>query len=181
MYTPIVIDVLILLVVVLTVIIVVTAVAHIWADVPFVPTPKCVREDMLMMAALRGGEKVYDLGAGDARLLIAAKRVCPSITAFGVEVVPTIWMLGKVRIVLSGQKIKLFLRNILSQDVSDADCIFLYLIPSLMRKLESKFDAELRPGTRVVSYAFPFPTKKPVQEKFVKGLAGKTALRLYEW
>lgn len=174
-------DLLLLFIIILTAIIVVTAISHIWADVPFIPTPRCVWEEMLKMAKLSGKEKVYDLGAGDARLLIAAKRAHPSITAVGVEIVPTIWTLGKFRIWLSRQKIEFFLRNVLTQDVSDADCIFLYLIPGLMQKLEKKFDAELTPGTKVISYAFYFPSKKPVKEQSVKGLAGKTKLRLYEW
>ena len=175
-------DFLLLFVILFTAIVVVTAVAHIWADVPFIPTPKSVREEMLRLAALHGGEKIYDLGAGDARLLIAAKRAYPSITAVGVEIVPTIWVLGKLRIWCSRQKVELLLRNALSQDVSDAGCIFLYLIPGLMKKLEKKFDAELTPGTRVISYAFSFPSKKPLIEQSVRGLAGgKTKLRVYEW
>jgi len=181
-YTFAVIDLLLGFVILLTAIVVVTAVAHIWADVPFIPTPKCVREEMLRLAALHGGEKIYDLGAGDARLLIAAKHAHPSITAVGVEIVPTIWALGKFRIWCSRQKVELFLRNALSQNVSDADCIFLYLIPGLMKKLEKKFDTELPPGAKVISYAFSFPSKKPLMEQSVRGLAGgKTKLRLYQW
>tara|TARA_Y100000310_G_C20633356_1_gene789829 strand:- start:83 stop:628 length:546 start_codon:yes stop_codon:yes gene_type:complete len=180
-YTRDVIDFLLLLVIILTAIIVVTAVAHIWADVPFVPTPRKVGEEMLDFVELKGKEVVYDLGAGDARLLIAAKRRYPSITATGVEIVPTVWAYGRLRIWLSRQKVKLFLRSVLVQDVSDADCIFLYLIPGLMQKLEKKFDKELKPGTKVVSYAFPFPTKKPIKEKSVPWLKGKSKLFLYEW
>ena len=175
------IDLLLLFIIILTAVIVVTAISHIWADVPFIPTPKCVYEEMLRLADLKGTEKVYDLGAGDARLLIAAKRKHPTISATGVEIVSTVWMLGKFRIWLSRQKIDFYLQNALTQDVSDADCIFLYLIPRLMKKLEMKFDAELKPGTKVISYAFSFPSKKPISELQVKGLAGKTKLRVYEW
>ncbi|PIR52799.1 SAM-dependent methyltransferase [Candidatus Peregrinibacteria bacterium CG10_big_fil_rev_8_21_14_0_10_49_10] len=174
-------DVLLLFAILITLFIVVTVVAHIWIAVPFIPTPKHVGEEMLHFAGLQGSETLYDLGAGDARLLIYAKRKYPSITAIGVEFVPTVWLLGKVRIWISRQTVELRLKDVLKQDVSDADCIFLYLIPSLLTKLEKKFDAELKPGTKVVSYAFQFPHKKPVQEKSVPWLTGQRKLRMYVW
>jgi len=175
------IDLLLLLVIILTALIVVTAIAHIWVKVPFIPTPKNVVKDMLEYAELKGDETIYDLGAGDARLLISAKRMYPSISAVGVELIPTVWFLGKLRIWFSHQKVKFHLRNALAQDVSDADCIFLYLIPSVMKDLEHKFDEELKPGTKVVSYAFQFPTNKSVKEKSVPWLTGERQLRMYEW
>ncbi len=41
-------------------------------------------------------------------------------------------------------------------DLRNADVIFLYLSPRWMDHLAPKFDRELRPGTRVLSHAFPF-------------------------
>lgn len=174
-------DLLILGVALLTLCIVITAVAHIWVAVPFIPTPHVVVEEMLTLAALTGKETVYDLGAGDARLLIAAKRRFPGIRAIGVELVPTVWLLGKLRILFSREEVVLRFNNALTENVSDADCIFLYLIPSLMQKLEAKFDRELRPGTTVISYAFPFPGRTPVKEKLVPWLTGKRNVRVYQW
>jgi hypothetical protein len=175
------IDVMIIFAVILTFAIVVTAVAHIWVAVPFIPTPMSVAKDMLEFAELRGNETLYDLGAGDARLLIVAKRVFPNITAIGVEIVPTVWFVGKLRILLSRQKVLLRMHNALSIDVSDADCIFLYLIPNMMKKLEEKFEKELKPGTKVISYAFSFPNKKAIKEQSVPWLTGERKLRMYEW
>ncbi len=168
-------------VILLTFFIVVTVVAHIWIAVPFIPTPKKVCKEMILFSGIAGGERVYDLGAGDARLLILAKRRYPSITAVGVEILPTVWLLGKLRIFLSRQKVELHLRNVLAQDVSDADCIFLYLMPDLLQKLEEKFDLELKSGTKVISYAFPFPNKHPIKEKDVPWLTGERKLRMYVW
>ncbi|PIQ76791.1 hypothetical protein COU78_04340 [Candidatus Peregrinibacteria bacterium CG10_big_fil_rev_8_21_14_0_10_49_24] len=175
------IDVLIAFSVFLTLAIVVTAVAHIWVAVPFIPTPMKVAKDMLEFAKLKGDETLYDLGAGDARLLIVAKRAYPNISAIGVEIVPTVWALGKLRILCSRQDVTLRMRNILSVNVSDADCIFLYLIPNMMKKLEDKFQKELKPGTKIVSYAFSLPNKTPVKEMSVPWLTGERKLRMYEW
>ncbi|RLF09866.1 MAG: RNA methyltransferase, partial [Thermoprotei archaeon] len=43
-------------------------------DVPFVATPEHVARRMLEMAQVGPGDIVYDLGAGDGRILIMAAR-----------------------------------------------------------------------------------------------------------
>ena len=165
----------------LTLCIVITVIAHIFIPVPFIPTPKKILRQLFAFAKIEDGEHVMDLGAGDARILIEAKKQFPSVQATGVEYVPTVWGLGKIRIWLSRQDVDLQLGDALKTDVSNVDCIILYLIPSLMAKLEKKFDEELKPGTRVISYAFAFPTKQPVNEEDVPWLTGERKLRMYVW
>ena len=40
----------------------------------YYPTPEIVVDKMLQMAAVKPGEKVYDLGSGDGRIVIMAAR-----------------------------------------------------------------------------------------------------------
>lgn len=136
---------------------------------------------MIRFAELNGTETVMDLGAGDARVLIRAKKLYPSIRAVGFEILPMVWVLGKLNILLSGRKIEWRRADALKQNVGDADCVLLYLFPKVMRELEKKFDRELRPGTKVVSYVFRFPGHEPVKEMPVPWLGGKNVLRLYRW
>ncbi|MDD5751251.1 MAG: hypothetical protein PHS73_01900 [Candidatus Peribacteraceae bacterium] len=150
-------------------------------DAPFLPTPKRVVREMIRLAGLTGNETVMDLGAGDARVLLAAKKQYPSIRAIGCEKLPFIWALGKCNVLLSRKAVEFRLGDALAQDVGDADCIFLYLFPEIMRTLEGKFDRELKPGTRVVSFVFTFPGRKPVQEVPLPWLGGTGTVRLYEW
>ena len=65
--------------------------------------------------------------------------------------------------------------------MGDADRIFLYLLPSVMEKLEKKFDAELKPGTRVVSNSFRFPSRKPIEEIPIDWYKEGRKLVVYEW
>lgn len=139
----------------------VTLVQHLFLTVPFIPTPARTVDAMIEAAQLRGTETVCDLGAGDARLLIAAKRRYPDCTAFGCELVWAVWLLGKLRIALAGQRIRLARTSVYAMDVREADVVFLYLFPSMMQKLADKFDRELRPGTTVISHAFRFPGREP--------------------
>jgi len=164
-----------------TLVIVITTVAHIWVPVPVVPTPNHIIDTALTMAKLKGDEVFLDMGAGDGRALILAKKRYPKITAIGTELIPTVWLYAKLRIWLSRQDVTLLLQDARKQDISKADCIFLYLIPGIMDEIQTKFDKELKPGTKVLSYAFAFPNKKPTEEKDVPWITGTRKLRLYTW
>src|SRR5438876_11693914 len=48
--------------------------AQLTFDVPYVPTPPVVVEEMLRLANVGPGDFVIDLGSGDGRILIAAAR-----------------------------------------------------------------------------------------------------------
>jgi len=157
------------------------AIFAIWAKVPFVPTPKRTVQAMLDEAKLKDGDTIYDLGAGDARMLIQAKRICPGIRAIGYEIVPFVWLLGRLRIWFSRVDVDLRWGNAIKKDVSDADCIVLYLITELMPKFEAKFNKELKPGVRVISHSFSFPGHEPVKKLLVPGWLGKERVLVYEW
>ena len=159
-----------------------TMIGALWVRVPFVPTSHRTAQTMLNLAALRPGETLYDLGAGDARLLIYAKRQIPTIRAIGYEIVPAVWLLGKIRILLSRQDVQLRFCNALKADLRDADCIVLYLITDVMPKFAAKFQRELKPGTRVISHAFPLPGYTPMETVAVPGLCGgKSRVYVYKW
>lgn len=162
--------------------IVLTAAVHIFLGAPYVPTPMSIVRTMIDLADIKSNEVVYDLGAGDARLLIEAKKAEPSITAVGFEIAPLVWILGKLRIVFSGQSVSLRMRSLLGADVSKADVVFLYLSPAVMHALREKFATELRPGTRIVSHGFVLPDREPLQIQRVHvPLWGSKNVYLYIW
>jgi precorrin-6B methylase 2 len=165
----------------LTLFLFVTVIGHFFVCVPFVPTPYAVVETMISFAGVKDGDVVYDLGAGDARALVAMKKRFPNVQATGIEYIPSVWFLGKVRIWLSRKNITFLCGDALKKNVSDADCIFLYLIPKMMKQLEEKFDKELKPGTRVVSYTFKFYKHHPVKEEEVRWFWWKRKMGLYVW
>ncbi len=159
-----------------------TVIGTIWAKVPFVPTPKKTNMAMIEAAGLKGSEVVYDLGAGDGRMLIRAKKKYPGIKAIGYEIVPVVWFLGRMRKTFLRSDVDLRFGDAFKADVSDADCVFLYMITSLMVKLSKKFDAELKPGTKVLSHAFQFWDKTPIKELEVPSHFGGTdRIYVYEW
>src|SRR5579872_5764987 len=51
---------------------------------PYYPTPETIVDKMLQLGGLKAGEKMFDLGSGDGRLVIAAARKYKA-NAVGVE------------------------------------------------------------------------------------------------
>lgn len=152
-----------------------------YTGVPYVPTPPNVVEAMITAARIKPKETVVDLGAGDARLLIAAKTAVPSIKARGCELAPTIWLLAKLRIWLAVKDVSLRIGDAFYQDIRDADVVFLYMMPEVLRKLEPKFTKELKKGARVVSHAFKFKNREPVRTVKVPGRFRDRTVLVYQW
>jgi hypothetical protein len=145
----------------------VTVLTSLWVLVPYVPTPPKVVKRMVHLAALQGNETVYDLGCGDGRILIEAKKKIPSITAIGIELPLGVWLLAKCRVFFSRLQIRIAMRDYRTVNLSDANVIFLYLFPEVMQSLVDKFNRELSPGTKVISHGFPFAGKTPIHEERV--------------
>ncbi len=174
-------DIIIFFVIILIVGVVLMSVSALFLKAPYVPTPIAVCKEMISLADLQGNETIYDLGAGDARLLSLAKDRYPNVTAKGSELAFPVFLWGKIKLILSGKKVEFHLKNLFAENLRDADCIFLYLMPGIMEKLIAKFDAELTPGTKIVSYAFSLHGKDPVEKKEVPWIQGKKYIYLYRW
>ena len=144
------------------IVILITMLTSLWILVPYVPTPPKVVKRMIELAKISGSETVYDLGCGDARILISAKKQYPGILATGYELPIGVWILARFRVWLSGLSINICMKDFRNVNFRDADIIFLYLLPKVMSPLMKKFNEELKPGTKIISHGFPFPEKEPI-------------------
>jgi len=148
---------------------------------PWVPLWKSDIRRMLQLAQVKEGENVYDLGAGDGRiLLIAAKEFKAKTTGFEISVLPYFVSYIKILIanIKSKYKIKIKFKNIYSQDLSAADVITIFLTPMAMKKLKPIFSKGLKPGCRIVSYAFSIPEWEA--DAISKPAKNKTSIYLYK-
>lgn len=127
---------------------------------PWVPTGKDNVEEMMRMADVRQGDRVADLGSGDGRVLVAAAK--RGAVAEGWEISPFMWLFSWWNIRKHGvqDRAHTHLASFWPPDMSRFDVITLFLLDTQMKKMEAKLRRELRPGSRVVSYAFTFPTWK---------------------
>lgn len=60
---------------------------------------------------------------------------------------------------------RIYWKNFWREDLSSATVITIFGFPNMMERLEKKLQKELKPGSRVVSHAFKFPTWKPVKRE----------------
>jgi predicted RNA methylase len=145
-------------------------------DVAYVPTPKDIVRQMLQLASLRRGEIVFDLGAGDGRIIIEAVRRFGA-RAVGVEIDPE--RISRIRERLNATKTQaeLMEANLFHVDLSSADVIAIYLSDSANAKLAPKLKAELKVGARVVSLDYALPGWVPERQLEVN--TSGIARRLY--
>ncbi len=131
---------------------------------PFVPTPLIRVQKMLEVAKVKPGEKVYDIGCGDGRMVYIAARDYGA-NAVGLELSPLVYALARIRKFFWRSKAKVLFRDFNFCNLSDADVIVCYLLPDTLARLQVKFDKELKKGTRVISYAFKIGNWKEVRSE----------------
>lgn len=105
-----------------------------------------------------GGQKAADLGSGDGRLLIALAK--EGIEAHGYEINPFLVWLSRKNIKEAGLEGRTFVhwKNFWKEDMSKFNLVAIYCITTTMGKLEKKLRKELKPGAKVVSNYFVFPS-----------------------
>jgi len=148
-------------------------------DVAYVPTPKDIVRRMLHLAGLRPGEILYDLGAGDGRVIIDAVRHFRAI-AIGVEIDPERISKIRERLVSTGIRAELIEGDLLEVNLSTANVIAIYLSDSVNAKLAPKLKRELKKGARVVSLDYSLPGWASARELIVNTSGIPRKLYLYE-
>lgn len=139
---------------------------------PFNPSDPKVVEVAISLLNLNDGDVVYDLGCGDGRFLISACKFHNGIKAVGVEYDQIYYSraLNAVKENDLESRIRLIHGNILEIDFYDATAIFMYLVPTGIKKIRETLIDLLRNGIRIVTYVFSIPGIRPVHEELFKGI-----------
>ncbi|MBI3115136.1 MAG: hypothetical protein HYZ09_01420 [Candidatus Kerfeldbacteria bacterium] len=125
--------------------------------IPFVTSPRWVRDWLVRNLTLPDGATVVELGCGDARLLAALARQFPRVRCVGYEVAWWPLLLARLR-TMRLRNVAIIRRDFFEVPLDEADVLYGYLIGSVMPRLENKLQRELRPGSRMYSYTFQFPS-----------------------
>ena len=123
-------------------------------DVIWVPTPDELVNRMLTMARVTPKDYVFDLGAGDGKIAIAAGKKFGA-TAVGIEYNPDMAKLAQCFVQAEGvtDRVKIIQGDIFKEDFSKATVVTMYLLPELNMRLRPTILA-MKPGTRVTSHQF---------------------------
>lgn len=130
-------------------------------DVMWLPTPDVMATRMLQAAKTTDKDLVYDLGAGDGKIPIAAAREFGA-KAVGIEYDPRLAALAKRNAERAGvaDKVTIIQGDIFREDFSKATVVTLYLLPELNEQLRPQL-LRMKPGTRVVSHQWPMGEWEP--------------------
>ena len=153
-------------------------------DVVYWPTPQNVVDKMLELAEVKKGDVVYDLGCGDARILVTAAKKY-GVEGFGFDIDPE-----RVKDSLENVKknkvedlVTIKKADIFTLDLKDASVVTLYLLPNLNVQLMPQLE-KLKPGSRIVSHDFDMKGAKPkkvvnIKAKNHMGIEGEH--KMYLW
>jgi protein-L-isoaspartate O-methyltransferase len=122
---------------------------------PYYPTPETIVERMLDEGQLKAGEKMFDLGSGDGRIVIMAAQKYHA-DATGVELDDDLYVSSEAKIRQLGlqKTARIIHDDILKQNYSSANLITVYLLPDSNLKLRPILEAQLKKGTRVIAHDF---------------------------
>lgn len=129
---------------------------------PPVPTNADRVRKALKLAKLQNGETLYDLGAGDGRVLFIAVHEFGA-KAVGLEIGPIqcamIWMRATAQGL--GDRIKIRWENYYKAELQDADVVFVYATSKEVTKLTPHLEKQMKKGSRLVSISADFSEWEP--------------------
>jgi SAM-dependent methyltransferase len=128
---------------------------------PVSTSPERIRK-ALKQANLQPGETLYDLGAGNGRVLLIAARDFGA-KAVGIEVGPiqcaVIWL--RATAAGLGSQIQVKWENFYKANLHDADVVFVYATSTEVRKLAPHLEEQMKHGSRLISISADFPEWEP--------------------
>jgi len=132
---------------------------------PYIPSTRMNVDEMLRVGGVTPADIVYDLGSGDGRVVIAAAKDYGA-RGVGIELDPALVKLSNENARAAGVADRVLFRvgDVLTADIKDATVVTMYLLTSLVARLENRLLNELKPGTRIVAHDYGFEKWKPDRE-----------------
>src|SRR5262245_58782319 len=149
--------------------------------VPFDSTPEEVVERLLVLASVKKGDTVYDLGSGDGRVVIAAAKKF-GVKAVGFEIDPDLVKLARENVRKQGVEKLVGIRqqDFTRANLSAASVVTLYLSSDGNPTVRPGLMHQLKAGARIVSYGFDMGDRAPKVMETYRDRAGDSHL-LYLW
>ena len=132
---------------------------------PFVTAPQRAVDKILEMANLKPTDTLYDLGCGDGRIVTTAAQKY-GVKAVGIEISERLAKTAEDNVKSRGleDRVKIIHGDFMQTDLSDADVVTLYLMTTANENLRPNLEKYLKKDSRVLSYDYPIPGWKPVEE-----------------
>jgi len=123
-----------------------------------------VIQHMLRLAELKPGEVLFDLGAGDGRIVIMAAKTFGA-RGVGVELREDLAKkaMSTIQDNQLGHRVTIVNGDMFGVNLTSADVVFLYLTTSANEKIRPKLEQELKKGVRVVSHDYEIIGWRPLK------------------
>ena len=122
-----------------------------------------IRQSSSIQARVKRGDRLtfVDLGSGDGRLVFQAARQNMFAKSIGYEINPVLHAFASARRVVQApmywNKTSFAMRDLFKVPLQNCDIVTVYGLQPIMKDLGKKLQAELRPGSLVVSNVFQIP------------------------
>lgn len=144
----------------------------------YVSTSRAKIKAFIDAVPMKADQMLVDLGCGDGRVLREVQKRY-GVRTVGYEINPLACL--KARLYSFGShKINIRRQNFWEADLSEADVVFCYLYPDVMKKLAAKLVAGLKPGAVVVSSNFALPGIVPSQVIKLKHILYNDPIYIYK-
>jgi uncharacterized protein (TIGR03000 family) len=143
--------------------------------VRWVPTPDDIVDKMCAIAKVGKNDVVYDLGCGDAVMLIRPIQKFGAKKGVGIDIDPKMIAKSKEKAKKAGlaDRIELRVGDILNvDDLSEASVVLIYIGDDLGERVGPVLKKTLRPGARIVSHRFRLGDWEPTRTTTVTGKDG---------
>ncbi len=143
--------------------------------VRWVPTPDDIVDEMCRLGKVGKKDVVYDLGCGDAVMLIRPIQKFGAKRGVGIDLDRKMIKKAKEKVKAHGleKKIELRVGDMLNvKDMSDATVVLIYIGDDLGELVGPVLRKTLKPGARIVSHRFKLGNWEPTKEIMIKGQDG---------
>jgi len=150
----------------------------------FVPTPDEVTAKMLELAKCTKDSMVFDLGCGEADMLILATKKY-GCKGMGIEFNPERADKAREKVKKAGFEKMIEIRTgdaLTVKDINKADIIILYMFPGFLNHMREDYEGKWKPGARIVSHDYKWETPGWDPVVAINDFKGPTRThRIYMW
>ena len=140
----------------------VVVVWHISRGPIYLPASQKAVESMVRFAKLKPGEKAVDLGSGDGKIVIGLAQSGGEVRGYEHSLLLVLFSRFKIKLSGASGKTLIHWGDFWHANLSEYSAVTIFGIGYIMERLEKKLQKELKPGSRVSSYLFQFPSWTPV-------------------
>ena len=130
-------------------------------QVPYYPSGRAAWDAVADLLPADRPLAIADVGSGLGGLVLDLARRRPDCQVDGIELAPLPWLASRLRAALSGSRARFLRADYETVNFGHYDVVFAYLSPAAMTGLWRKAQAEMRPGSILLSYEFDIPGRLP--------------------